>query len=254
MSEVLTTIEAGLGRVTLNRPESRNAISSGLARALAHAIIDLAPRVEVIVIRGAGGTFCAGGDVAELGRLRAGGREALAELFTAFRDATTAIAAAEVPVIAVVEGHAVAGGFELAQACDIVVAAESATFADIHARFGQVPGGGGSQLLPRLVGRARAGALILTGDALTARQAQEWGLVYEVVADADLDTAVADLVRRLTRGSRAARATSKRLIRDGLEQPLAVGLDAELDAVLDHILGSGGAAALDSFTHRKGGT
>lgn len=240
MTEVLAEVDGAVGRLTLNRPESRNAISLALARDLGEAVSKLAPSVDVIVIRGAGGTFCAGGDVAEVQRLRDAGREALAELFAAFRGATAAIAAAEVPVVAVVEGHAVAGGFELAQACDVVVAAETAVFADIHARYGQVPGGGGTQLLPRLVGRGRASALVLTGDSLTARQASQWGLVYEVYAEAELDAGVADLVRRLTRGSRAARAASKRLIREGVEQPLAAGLDAELEAVLDHIMGSGG--------------
>lgn len=240
MTDVLAEVDGSVGRITLNRPESRNAISVALAQGLAEAVAKLAPSVDVIVIRGAGGTFCAGGDVAEVNRLREAGREALSGLFESFRAATTAIAAAEVPVVAVVEGHAVAGGFELAQACDVVVAAETAIFADIHARFGQVPGGGGTQFLPRLVGRGRASALILTGDSLTARQALEWGLVYEVHSDADLDAGIAAIVKRLTRGSRAARAATKRLIRDGLEQPLSTGLDAELEAVLDHILGTGG--------------
>lgn len=240
MSEVLAEVDGAVGRITLNRPRARNAISVGLAQGLADAVTKLASSVDVLVIRGAGGTFCAGGDVAEVNRLREAGRDALASLFRSFRAATAAIAAAEVPVVAVVEGHAVAGGFELAQACDVVIAAESASFADIHARFGQVPGGGGTQFLPRLVGRGRASALILTGDSLTARQALEWGLVYEVHADADLDAGLDALVKRLTRGSRAARVATKRLIRDGLEQPLSTGLDAELEAVLDHILGSGG--------------
>jgi enoyl-CoA hydratase/carnithine racemase len=251
VSEVLVEIEDRIGRLTLNRPQARNAISVDLGRGLASGIRRLAPEVDVITVRGAGGTFCAGGDVAELDRLRQTGRAELAELFAAFRDALHAIAEAEVPVLAIVEGHAVAGGFELAQACDIVVAAESAVLADIHARFGQIPGGGSTQLLPRLVGRARASALILTGDSLTARQAHDWGLVYEVFADAELDAGVADLLRRLTRGSRAARSAAKRLIRDGLELPLAAGLDAETQAVLDHLMGAAGTAAVASFTSRK---
>jgi 2-(1,2-epoxy-1,2-dihydrophenyl)acetyl-CoA isomerase len=251
VADVEVEVDGDVGRLTLNRPASRNAISLNLAREFAAGVRALAPAVSVIVIRGAGGTFCAGGDFDELMALRDSGRAALAELFTAFRDATAAIAAAEVPVVAVVEGHAVAGGFELIQAVDVAIAAESATLADIHAKFGQIPGGGGTALLPRLVGRARASALVLTGDALTARQALAWGLLYQVVPDAELDDAVAALVRRLTKGSRAARAASKRLIREGLGKPLPDALDAELDAVLDHILGSGGAAAADFFATRK---
>ncbi|HEY3605609.1 MAG TPA: enoyl-CoA hydratase/isomerase family protein [Sporichthyaceae bacterium] len=251
MADVTVEVDGDVGRLTLNRPAARNAISLNLARELGAGVRELAPQVSVIVIRGAGGTFCAGGDFDELMALRDKGRDALAELFTAFRDATAAIAAAEVPVVAVVEGHAVAGGFELVQAVDVAIAAESATLADIHAKFGQIPGGGGTVLLPRLVGQARASGLVLTGDALTARQALDWGLLYQVVADAELEAAVASLVRRLTKGSRAARAASKRLIREGLSQPVAAALDAELEAVLDHILGAGGSAAAESFATRK---
>jgi enoyl-CoA hydratase/carnithine racemase len=247
--EVLVRADGRVGYITLNRPEAKNAITVELSHGLAAGVRELEADVDVIVVRGAGGTFCAGGDVAQLDALRAKGRADLATMFTAFRDARAAIAQAEVPVVAVVEGHAVAGGFELACSCDIVLAAESATFADIHSRFGQIPGGGGTQLLSRLVGRARASALVLTGDALTARQAQEWGLVYEVAED--VDAALASLIKRLSRGSRAARAQSKRLLRGGLELPLDDALDLELEAVLDHILGDAGAAAVDAFSNRK---
>ncbi len=251
MSEVLVEADGRVGRLTLNRPGAKNAITVELSRGLAAGVRELAPEVDVITIRGAGGTFCAGGDVAQLDALRAKGRADLATMFTAFRDALSAIATAEVPVVAVVEGHAVAGGFELACSCDLVLAAESATFADIHSRFGQIPGGGGTQLLSRLVGRARACGLILTGDALSAVQAYEWGLVYEFVPDADLDMALETIIKRLTRGSRAARTQTKRLIRQGLELPLDVGLDLEAEAVLDHIMGEAGSAAVDAFTSRK---
>jgi enoyl-CoA hydratase/carnithine racemase len=253
VSEVLVAIDDRIGRLTLNRPQARNAISVALARELAAGVRRLAPAVDVITVRGAAGTFCAGGDVAELDRLRLTGRQELAGLFLSFRDALRAIAQAQVPVVAIIEGHAVAGGFELAQACDVVVAAESAVLADIHARFGQIPGGGDTALLPRLVGRGRAGALILTGDSLTAHQARDWGLVYQVFPDAALDAGVAQLLHRLTRGSRAVRAATKRLIRDGLELPLTAALDAETEAVLDHLTGAAGATAVESFTSRKEG-
>jgi 2-(1,2-epoxy-1,2-dihydrophenyl)acetyl-CoA isomerase len=248
--EVLSEIDGRVGRVKLNRPEAKNAITVELSHGLATAVRELEPDVDVIVIRGAGGTFCAGGDVAQLDALRAKGRDDLATMFSAFRDARSAIAQAQVPVVSVVEGHAVAGGFELLQSCDIVLAAESAVFSDIHARFGQIPGGGGTQLLPRLVGLSRASGLVLTGDSLTARQAFEWGLVYEVAADDALDSALESLISRLTRGSRAARTQSKRLMRAGLEMPLDDGLDLEAEAVIDHILEAGQAAS-DAFTNRK---
>lgn len=249
--EVLVRVEDRVGHLTLNRPESRNAITVELSHGLAAGVRALETEVDVIVIRGAGGTFCAGGDVEQLAALRAKGRDDLATMFSAFRDARAAIAAAEVPVVAVVEGHAVAGGFELLQSCDIVLAAESAVLSDIHARFGQIPGGGGTQLLPRLVGLSRASGLVLTGDSLTARQALEWGLVYAVAPDDALTAELDSLIKRLTRGSRAARTQSKRLMRAGLEMPLEHGLDLEAEAVIDHILGDAGQAATDAFTNRK---
>jgi 2-(1,2-epoxy-1,2-dihydrophenyl)acetyl-CoA isomerase len=249
--EVLFSADGRVGRITLNRPESKNAITVELSHGLATAVRELETEVDVIVIRGAGGTFCAGGDVEQLDALRTKGRDDLATMFSAFRDARAAIAAAEVPVVAVVEGHAVAGGFELLQSCDIVLAAESAVLSDIHARFGQIPGGGGTQLLPRLVGLSRASGLVLTGDSLTARQAMEWGLVYAVAPDAELDAALESLIKRLTRGSREARTQSKRLMRAGLDMPLEHGLDLEAEAVIDHILGDAGQAATDAFTNRK---
>lgn len=249
--EVLVRVEGRVGHLTLNRPESKNAITVELSHGLAAGVRELETEVDVIVVRGAGGTFCAGGDVEQLAALRAKGRDDLATMFSAFRDARAAIAAAEVPVVAVVEGHAVAGGFELLQSCDIVLAAESAVLSDIHARFGQIPGGGGTQLLPRLVGLSRATGLVLTGDSLTARQALDWGLVYAVAPDAELHAALDSLVARLTRGSRDARTQAKRLMRQGLELPLDAGLDLEAEAVIDHILGDAGEAATDAFTNRK---
>jgi 2-(1,2-epoxy-1,2-dihydrophenyl)acetyl-CoA isomerase len=146
------------GHVLLNRPQARNAITVELASALAEAIETLAANEEVgaIVIRGAGEDFCAGGDVHALAQLRGRGRAAMAELFGAFARALRAVTSVPVPVVAAVHGHAVAGGFELMQACDIAIARTDARIADIHSRFGHVPGGGSTQRLPRIVGRQRA--------------------------------------------------------------------------------------------------
>ncbi len=226
-----------VGRLTLNRPDAMNAVTVRLAQELEAGVRDLAVLTDVIVIRGAGGNFCVGGDVAELDRLRQRSRDELAELFVSFRRALVAIGEAPVPVLAVVEGNAVAGGFELLQACDITVASTDARLADIHARFGQIPAGGGTQRLPRMVGRARAMGMILTGDGITGAAAADWGLIYRAVQPEYLEQAVADVVGRLTSGSRAALAASKYLVRASAEVTLEDGLDMELTAVLDHLAG-----------------
>jgi enoyl-CoA hydratase/carnithine racemase len=242
--DVLVGRDEKVGRLLLNRPDDMNAITLGMLRTLEHAIRDLSVLVDVIVIRGAGGNFSVGIDVGELDRARRGGRAALTELFTAFRRLLATIAEAPVPVVAVVEGNAVAGGFELVQGCDLAVAAEDARLADLHARFGQVPAGGGTQRLPRLLGPARALGLILTGDRVSGAQAQELGLVYRAVPATYLEQAVADVLGRLTAGSRTALAASKFLVRTGMQVPLEDGLDLELEAVVDQLLSGHGDAAV----------
>ncbi len=254
MSAVLAARDGRVGHVTLNRPEARNAITVELATGLERAVRELAADTDVVVIRGAGGTFCAGGDVAEVDALRQQGRAALATLFTAFRAALAAIAEVDVPVVAAVEGHAVAGGFELVQAVDIALTRTDARLADIHARFGQVPGGGSTQRLTRVIGTARATGLILTGDTLTGAEAAQWGLAYRAAAPEDFEQALDDLLASLLRGSRATRAASKRLVRASRDLPLDSGLDAELEAVLDHLGSATGDDAVAAFSERKRST
>ncbi len=247
---VVTVVDERIGWLTLNRPEAMNAIDIELAGALEAALARLAGEAAVIVIRGAGGNFSAGGDVAEVARLRAEGPEALAELFDRYGRAVALIAEVDVPVVAAVEGYAMAGGFELMQACDIAVVAEDAVLADTHLKFGQIPGGGGSQRLPRLVGRQRAAGHILTGDRMSGRQALEWGLAYQAVPATELESAARALAERLAARRPEALARTKRLLWQGLELPLADGLARERAEVVEHIMSDAGAAAIAAFTGR----
>lgn len=144
-AEVSVRVAGRIGHVTLDRPERMNAMTVRLGAELETALRELAETVAVIVIRGAGGNFCVGGDFHELERLRAAGPAALQPLFVNFGRACSAIAELAVPVVAVVEGYAMAGGFELLQASDIALVRADATLADNHVNFGQVPGGGSSQ-------------------------------------------------------------------------------------------------------------
>ena len=233
---VLTARTGAIGRVTLNRPEAMNAVTIELARGLERALRELAAEAHVIVIRGAGGNFCAGGDWGEVQRLRAEGARALGELFAAFRAACDSIAELPVPVIAAVEGNAMAGGFELMQACDIVLACEDARVADNHSNFGMVPGGGGSQRLPRLVGRQRALAHVLTGERASASELVAWGLAYRAFAADDFEAGVEAVAERLAAKKPAALARIKRLVHEGLRLPLAEGLDLEERTVVEHIM------------------
>jgi enoyl-CoA hydratase/carnithine racemase len=235
---VLTSVDGDVAHVVLNRPQARNAITVELAAALHQALESAAETARVIVIRGAGGTFCAGGDFAEVERLRAEGRDALRALFETFIGTCELIAELPVPVVAAVEGFAVAGGFELVQSVDIAVVREDAVLADNHVNFGMIPGGGGSQRLPRIVGVPRALGHLLTGDRLTGAQAAEWGLAYRSVPAASFEAEVDGLVANLLGQDPAALARIKQLVRAGLRGPLTDGLALEVETTLAHLEGT----------------
>lgn len=250
---VTTSLDGHVGWITLNRPDRMNAITVDLARALRDAIESLGsdPEVNVIVMRGSGGNFCAGGDFEEVQRLRAAGPAALTELFVSFREGCEAIAGVEVPVIAAVEGAAAAGGFELMQAADIVLVSDDARIADNHINFGMVPGGGSTARLPRLVGRQQALGLLLSGDRISGLDAVRLGLAYRAFAPSEFDDGVLAFVGRLAARSREAATTIKRLVRSGLDGPQSAALDAELAVVVDHIAGQAGTSGVAAFQNRE---
>lgn len=251
-SPVLSHAEGKVGRIILNRPQAYNAITVELARGLETALRELATAVNVILIRGAGGNFSVGGDFKELERLRRRGRNATRELFVSFGQACAAIAELPVPVVAAVEGYAMAGGFELMQACDIALVHEDARIADNHTNFGQVPGGGSSQRLPRLIGRTRSLGLILTGERLSGGEAAQWGLAYRAFPDRAFEAGVGELVEKLAAKSPQALATCKRLVYDGLERSHDEGLAMEREAVLDHLERDAAVDGIERFARRGG--
>ncbi|WP_127479322.1 enoyl-CoA hydratase/isomerase family protein [Nocardioides pantholopis] len=254
MSEpVLVEVTANIGRVTLHRPEAMNAITVELGRQLDLALRDLGENadVDVILVRGAGGNFSAGGDFHEVQRLREGGPQALEPLFSHFASACRAVAAIPQPVVAAVEGVAMAGGFELMQACDVVLVHADARICDTHVVYGQVPGGGSTQRLPRLVGRQRAMAHLLSGDRLSAEDAVAWGLAHRAlpgeVFDREVEAFVATLAGRRPDATRAI----KRLVNEGLAGSLSDGLALEMATVIDHIAGEAGDAGVSTFAAKK---
>jgi len=241
-----------VGWITLNRPKAYNAVTIDLAQALERALVDLAAQAHVIVVRGAGGNFSVGGDFKEVERLRALGQGALSELFESFARACFTIADVSVPVVAAVEGYAMAGGFELMQACDFAIVRNDARIGDNHSNFGQVPGGGSSQRLPRLVGRQRALGLILTGDHITGAEAAAWGLAYQALPAEDFENAVADLARRLASKSPTALTRAKRLVYAGFELPLESGIALEIETVLAHLSEADAGEGIERFESRRG--
>jgi enoyl-CoA hydratase/carnithine racemase len=253
VSTVLSSIDGHVGRITLNRPECMNAINVELAYALETAIDRLGDSeyVKVIVIRGAGGNFCAGGDFDEVQRLRAAGTAELRSLFAAFKDACDTISLVKVPVVAAVDGVAMAGGFELMQAADIVLVADEARIADNHINFGMIPGGGSTARLPRIVGRQQALSLLLSGDKFTGLDAVDLGLAYRSFPAATFDESVEAFLGRLAGRDRSALMAIKRLVTDGLNTSFNDANSAETDAVVRRISGQAGQAGVSAFKNRE---
>jgi enoyl-CoA hydratase/carnithine racemase len=250
-ASVAIELRDGVGWIVLDRPQVGNAVSLALARELGEALGDLGGRSKVIAIRGAGGNFCTGGDFEEVSRLRREGRDSLRRLFDAFGAALSSIATLDVPVVAVVEGHAVAGGFELMQACDLSLVRTDARIGDNHTNFGMVPGGGSSQRLPRLVGRQRALGLILSGERLSGSEAAAWGLVYRAFSPADFEHAVEGFLAGLSAKEATAVARIKALVRSGSELDLDTGLELERQVVLTHLEEEAGAAGVRRFRENR---
>ncbi|MCB1536559.1 MAG: enoyl-CoA hydratase [Rhodoblastus sp.] len=214
--------------VTLDRPEAMNALSRALRRALDEAIRKIAAddSVSVVILTGAGNrAFTAGLDLKELG----GSTDALgdANATGAAENPVLAIQQCPKPVIGAINGVAITGGFELALACDVLIASSNARFADTHARVGIMPGWGLSQKLSRVIGVYRAKELSLTGNFLDAQTALEWGLVNRVVSPEDLMPTAMKLAEDMASIPADTLCLYKSIIDEGYAANLGEGLAVE---------------------------
>lgn len=229
---ILVEREGGLAFVTLNRADKMNPLDWGTVRELRAAAADLErdAEVAVVVITGAGRSFSAGGDLAGYIRFYRSPGE-FRTFLQDFHALLAAIEASEKIYIAAVNGFCVAGGLELMLACDLVLAAEGAKIGDGHLNFGQLPGAGGSQRLPRAIGVPRAKRLMLSGELLPARECECIGLVGEVVADARLLERAREVAASLLEKSHSGVKGMKHLVNAGMRGSLEAGLALELDYV-----------------------
>ncbi|MFG3347034.1 enoyl-CoA hydratase/isomerase family protein [Streptomyces sp. NPDC048018] len=235
MAEVLHTVGNGVAWITLNRPEAMNALTwdqrERIIALLADASAD--PAVRAVVVTATGRGFCAGADLR--GGPSAPARERVTgDVARMIRQGAQrfigAVLDCEKPVIAAVNGTAAGLGAHLAFACDLVLAAEQATFVEVFVRRGIVPDGGGAYLLPRLVGPQRAKELMFFGDALPAAEARAMGLVNRVVPAQDLEKTAREWAERLAQGPTRALALTKHLVNVSLESDRAAAFAAEAAA------------------------
>lgn len=214
--------------VTLDRPEAMNALSRQMRCELADIMLMLDQRedIRVIVLTGAGNrAFSAGLDLKELGRDPSAIQVSQADGPAA--NPVLALAQCGKPIIAAINGVAITGGFELALACDILIAADNARFADTHARVGVMPGWGLSQKLPRLIGPTRAKEMSFSGNFIDAQLALDWGLVNHVVPAAQLRAAAVKLAQDIASADPAFLREYKALMDDGYGMALAPALALE---------------------------
>lgn len=234
-SLVLIDRTDGVVTLTLNRPQAMNALSRGLRAALIDAFdgVSRDSDAEVVILTGAGRAFCAGIDLKELGGEH--GLEPDLARTVSGNDLVEAIGRCPQPIIGAVNGVAITGGFELALACDLLIASSAARFADTHARVGILPGWGLSQKLSRWIGIGRAKELSLTGNYLPAEQAERWGLVNRVVAPEDLLATCTALAQDMRSCGADMLRQYKRVIDAGYATTLADGLQLESAASRAHV-------------------
>lgn len=224
MSQVLLDRREGYAIVSLNRPEAMNALSRELRKDFVAAFeqCQAAPDIRVVILTGMGKAFCAGFDLKELG---SGNSDNAAEEVN--NELAWAMARFEGPIIGAINGHCITGGFEMALACDVIIASDNARFADTHARVGILPGWGLSQKLPRLVGLSRAKEISFTGTPVFAQQALDWGLVNHVVAAEELLTRAESMAAEMCACVPQVLVQYKALIDEGYSMPLRDALEWE---------------------------
>ncbi|HWG30532.1 MAG TPA: 2-(1,2-epoxy-1,2-dihydrophenyl)acetyl-CoA isomerase PaaG [Steroidobacteraceae bacterium] len=223
---------AGVARLTLSRPERLNSFNVTMHTEVRSVLAELAagPGARVLVITGAGRGFCAGQDLGERAVAPGGQSADLGESIEKYyKPLVLALRQLPMPVIAAVNGVAAGAGVNIALACDLVIAARSATFVQAFSRLGLVPDSGGTWFLPRLVGNARALGLALLGEKLPAQTAAEWGLIWKCVEDAELSGFVDTLATQLAEAATLGFARTKQAIYDGWGRTLEQQLDVERD-------------------------
>jgi enoyl-CoA hydratase/carnithine racemase len=215
----------GVVTLTLNRPERKNAMNTAMFNELLTVFreIDVSSTDRVLVITGAGDAFCSGADLSDRG---SDPRHSLSRLHWV-ADIALALHRIPKPVIAKVNGVAVGAGMNLALACDLIVASDTARFSEIFARRGLSIDFGGSWLLPRLIGMHRAKELALFADIISAKEAAELGLVNRVLPPGELDAFVNDWANRLAAGPPIALALTKRLLTNSFNVTMDEALEAE---------------------------
>jgi 2-(1,2-epoxy-1,2-dihydrophenyl)acetyl-CoA isomerase len=242
-NDILFDISNGVATLTLNRPDKLNSFTAAMHGEVRSALDRVAAdkSARVLVLTGAGRGFCAGQDLGDRAVAPGGAPVDLGESVEKYyAPLVLALRALPMPVICAVNGVAAGAGANIALACDIVIAARSASFNEVFCKLGLIPDTGGTYFLPRLIGSARATGLAMLGDRLSAERAEQWGLIWKCVDDAELANEVGALARHLSNAPTLGLARAKQALQasglNTLEQQLALeaGMMRELGYTEDY--------------------
>ena len=254
MSEpVLLERDKGIAKVFLNRPDAYNAFEQELLEALAEYMVALAvdERIKGIIISGKGKAFCAGGDLKYVHSYPDGPSAAFHVLSDRFHTAVTEIRRMAKPVIAAINGAAAGGGFSLALACDFRVMEESARMTQAYTSNGLCIDGGGTFMLTRLAGMARAMEIVAFDEPISAEQALAWGLVTRVVEDGKALEEALGMAKEIARGSLNSLAWAKRLLTDSFDTPFESHIEREREGICSCSAHPDGLEAIAAFVEKR---
>lgn len=243
----------GIARITLNRPDKLNSFTAAMHRELADALTQVEQgHARVLVLTGAGRGFCAGQDLSERKPGPGGEPIDLGETVDKYyAPLVRRLRALMAPVVVGVNGVAAGAGANLALAGDIVIARQSASFIQPFCRLGLIPDTGGTYILPRLIGRARAMGLGLLGDKLSAEQAAQWGLIWECVADEQFDERLQALAAHFAAAPTRGLAMTKQAINQSLGNTLDAQLDLERDMMRELGASADYAEGVSAFLEKR---
>jgi 2-(1,2-epoxy-1,2-dihydrophenyl)acetyl-CoA isomerase len=250
---ILFEVDGGIARLTLNRPDKLNSFNTQMHGEVREALSSETLRsARVLVLTGAGRGFCAGQDLSDRAVAPGAAGVDLGEsLENRYNPLVLTLHDLPMPVIAAVNGVAAGAGANIALACDIVVAARSASFVQAFCKLGLIPDSGGTWILPRLVGSARAMGLALLGNKLPAEQAAAWGMIWQCVEDAELAGAVDALAHQFAVAPTRGLAATKEALRRSWQRSFAEQLDVERDVQRELGRSSDYAEGVAAFTAKR---
>lgn len=248
---IRTAMEGNVYKITLNRPDKFNSFNREMALLL-QAELDIAAKddtIRAVFLTGEGKAFCAGQDLAEAIDISGPGIERIVREH--YNPIVLKLRALEKPVVCAVNGVAAGAGANIALACDIIIAGQSASFIQAFSKIGLVPDNGGTFFLPRIIGFGKAAALMMLGDKVTAEEAEKMGMIYKVVADDKLQEEAMEIAITLSKMPTGAIGLTKRMLNKSMNNTLSQQLECEAEMQVQAALSYDYKEGVDAFLNKR---